>query len=71
VNTSANRYSWKIAASGYAPLYVYEKGGLDDSIPFEELRRRSHVNEAARAGGLGPGFSQRIRAGVPDPRRPQ
>jgi len=71
VNTSANRYSWKIAASGYAPLYVYEKGGLDDSIPFEELRRRSHINEAARAGGLGPGFSQRIRAGVPDPRRPQ
>ncbi|MBI5507057.1 MAG: DUF4105 domain-containing protein [Deltaproteobacteria bacterium] len=68
VNTTANRYSWKIALSGYAPLYVYEKGGLDDSMPFEELRRRSRINEAARAGGLGGGFSQRIRAGVPDPR---
>jgi len=68
VNTSANRYSWKIGLSGYAPLYVYDNGGLDDSIPFDELKRRSLINAAARAGGLGPGFSQRIRAGLPDPR---
>lgn len=64
----ANPYSWRIALSGYTPSYAYERGAFDDSMPFEELKRRSHINEAARAGGLGPGFSQRIRASVPDPR---
>lgn len=68
VNPGRRAYSWKIALSGYAPLYTYEMGGLDTSLPFEELRRRSRVNDAARAGGLGADFSRRIREGLPDPR---
>lgn len=59
------RYNWKILLSGYAPQYVYELGGLDDSLPFEELRARSHVNPAARAAGDVPDFSVRIREGLP------
>lgn len=58
-------YNWKILLSGYAPQYVYELGGLDDALPFEELRARSHVNAAARAAGDAPDFSARIRAGLP------
>ena len=58
-------WSWKILLSGYTPEYVYETGRLDQSLPFEELRRRSHVNAAAQAADQAPDFSQRIRAGLP------
>ncbi|MFZ5427942.1 MAG: DUF4105 domain-containing protein [Thermodesulfobacteriota bacterium] len=59
------RYDWKILLSGYAPQYAYELGGLDDSMPFAELRALSLVNARARAAGDAPDFSRRIRAGLP------
>jgi hypothetical protein len=34
-------------------------------LPFEELRRRSHINAAAQAADQAADFSQRIRAGLP------
>jgi hypothetical protein len=49
VNPGKQRYSWKVLLSGYLPLYAYELGRLDTSLPFEELRRRSHINAAAQA----------------------
>ena len=58
-------FSWKILFSGYAPEYVYEQGRLDRSLPFEELKRRAHVNAAAQAADQAPDFSRRIRAGLP------
>jgi hypothetical protein len=67
VNPGRRGWSWKILLSGYAPLYVYEHGGLDTSLPFETLRERSHVNAAAQAAGTASDFSQRIRAGLPRP----
>jgi hypothetical protein len=30
-------------------------------LPFEELRRRARINEAARAAGAAEDFPQRIR----------
>jgi hypothetical protein len=65
VNPGHLPYSWRILLSGYAPEYAYEMGRLDQSLPFEELRRRSHVNAAAQAADQAPDFSQRIRAGLP------
>jgi Domain of unknown function (DUF4105) len=67
VNPGGGRYSWKVLLSGYAPQYAYERGRLDQRVPFEELKLRSHVNEAARAADQAPDFSQRIRAGLPRP----
>jgi len=58
-------YNWKILFSGYAPQYAYELGGLDEALPFAELRARSLVNPTAHGAGDGPDFSQRIRAGLP------
>jgi hypothetical protein len=55
-------YSWKILLSGYVPEYLYEHGKLDMSLPFEELQRRSHVNDRAHAADQAADFSQRIRA---------
>lgn len=61
------RYNWKILLSGYTAEYAYEIGGLDTSLPFEELRRRGHVNERARAAIADEDFSQKIREGMPMP----
>jgi Domain of unknown function (DUF4105) len=65
VNPGHIPYSWKVLFSGYAPEYVYEQGRLDRSLPFEELRRRAHINAAAQAADQAPDFSRRIRAGLP------
>ena len=67
VNPGKQHYSWKILLSGYTPLYTYELGRLDTRLPFEELKRRSHINAAAQAADQAADFSQRIRAGVPKP----
>jgi len=47
------------------PLYAYESGRLNTSLPFEELRRRGYIDEAALAANDAPDSSHRIRAGVP------
>jgi hypothetical protein len=61
------RMSWEILASGYAARQAYRNGALDDSMPFDELRSRSRVNDAAAAAGRAPDFSARIRAALPVP----
>jgi hypothetical protein len=58
-------YSWKVLLSGHAPEYAYERGRLDQSLPFEDLRRRSRINAAAQAADQAPDFSRKIRAGLP------
>jgi hypothetical protein len=65
INPGHVPFSWKILLSGYAPEYVHSTGRLDQSLPFEELKRRSHVNAAAQAADQAPDFSRRIRAGLP------
>ena len=60
------RYNWKILLSGYAPQYIYELGGLDRRISFEELRKQSHINSIAQEIGNDPDFSRKIREGLPD-----
>jgi hypothetical protein len=65
VNPGHVPLSWKILLSGYAPEYVYERGRLDRSLPFAELKRRGHINAAAQAADTAPDFSRRIRAGLP------
>jgi len=67
VNPGSLPFSWKVLVSGYTPAYVYESGRLDQSLPFEELKRRSLVNAAAQAADQAPDFSRRIRAGLPRP----
>jgi hypothetical protein len=62
VNPGHLPLSWKILASGHVPEYLYETGRLDNSLPFSELKRRSHVNARAEAADKAEDFSQRIRA---------
>jgi hypothetical protein len=65
VNPGSLPLSWKVLLSGYTPLYAYEHDRLDTSLPFDELRRRSLVNERAVAADDAPDFSRRIREGLP------
>jgi len=67
VNPGSLPFSWKVLLSGYTPAYVYEAGRMDQSLPFEELKRRSLVNAAAQAADQAPDFSRRIRAALPRP----
>ncbi len=62
VNPDHVKLSWKVLASGYVPDYLYEIGRLDTGVPFEELRRRGHVNARAQAADKTADFSALIRA---------
>jgi Domain of unknown function (DUF4105) len=55
--------------NGWSDRYLYRAGALDTSLPFEELRRRSRINEVAQAAGNAEDFSGRIRKSLPTPPR--
>jgi len=59
------RWHWSVLLNGYADRRAYETGALDTTLPFDELRARSIVNDRARAAGRSPTFSAQIREGLP------
>jgi hypothetical protein len=67
VNPGHLPFSWKILLSGYVPEYLYESGGVDARIPFEQVQQQAHINSLAQAADQSPDFSQRIRATVEKP----
>ncbi len=58
-------FDWRLLVNGHLDEMLWEKGSVNDSIPFAELRSRSRINERARAAGSSPEFSRRIREGLP------
>ena len=56
--------SWKMLLSGYFPDLFYERGVLDQSLPFVELRRKSLINQRALAADGAENFSNLIRQGM-------
>ncbi len=61
----AGQWSWKLFLNGYLDELAYEIGVVDQSVPFAELKERSHINERARAAARDPRFSIRSREGLP------
>ena len=59
------RFDIRHLFNGLIDSYLYHSGRVDTTLPFDELRRRSLINEAAQAADEAPDFSQRIRASVP------
>ena len=68
------RYASKIAPrpfnirhflNGFIDRYVYATGAIQTDLPFDELRRRSHLNAVVKKEYDAPDFSNQIRAGVP------
>jgi len=70
-NTRVNKghlpFSWKILLSGYVPEYIYESGGLNGKIPFEQLQQQAHINSVAKTLDKSADFSQGIRAAIEKP----
>ncbi len=58
-------WDWRILFNGKADEMLYDQGGIDQGLPFAELKKRAHINEAAKAAGDAPDFSTRIRQGLP------
>jgi hypothetical protein len=51
--------------NGLADSYLFRSGRIDTTLPFDELRQRSLINEAAQAADGSANFSERIRASLP------
>jgi hypothetical protein len=60
-------FDWRLLANGYLDRMLYERGTVDTSLPFGELRARSDVTERAKACGDRADFSRCIREGSPAP----
>jgi hypothetical protein len=52
--------------NGYIDEMIYERGAVDRSLPFAELKKRSYINPKAQAADKDPNFSARIRVGLPE-----
>lgn len=61
----AGRFDIRHLLNGMIDSYLYHSGRVDTTLPFDELRRRSLINEAAQAADDAPDFSDRIRASLP------
>src|SRR5262249_17233026 len=59
------RFDIRHLLNGLIDSYLYHSGRIDTTLPFDELRRRSRINEAAQAADDAPDFSERIRAALP------
>lgn len=59
------RFNIRHLLNGLIDSYLYHSGRIDTTLPFDELRRRSQINEAAQAADDAPDFSERIRASLP------
>ncbi len=57
-------WDWRVLVNGYLDQAGYEYGTFNNTLPFEELRQRSHINERAKAAGRSD-YSERIREGLP------
>lgn len=61
------KMSWKIIANGYLDTLLYERRAIDTSMPFEQIKAASCINEKALKAGESPDFSVLIREGLPTP----
>jgi hypothetical protein len=60
-------WDWRMLVNGYADEMLYERGMIDRlSLPFDELKRRSHINARAQATDAVSDFSERIRTHFPE-----
>lgn len=56
-------FDWRVLLSGHFPQLVYDRGGIDNSIPFSQWWVKSQIDAAAQAADTldSAGFSNAIR----------
>jgi hypothetical protein len=62
---ASNPWNWRILVNGKLDEFGYMRKTIDTSLPFDELRRRSQIDEKAQAADDDPDFSRQIREGLP------
>jgi hypothetical protein len=60
-------WDWRLFANGHLDELLYERGTIDTSRPFAEVRAASVVDARALASDQDPSFSARIREGMVRP----
>ena len=58
-------WDWRLLLNGKSDEFAYQYGRIVGGMPFEQLKQRAHINEAARAAGNSEQFSDLIRVGRP------
>lgn len=59
------RWDWRLLINGRVDEMAYERGRLDQSLPFPELKKRSRVPPVPEDVVHSPDFSRHIRLGHP------
>lgn len=59
------QFDWRFIVNGYLDEMLYERGLIDQSLPFAELKKNSMINRQARLADTAESFSGLIRAGLP------
>lgn len=59
------RFNFRHLFNGLIDGYLYNKGWLNNTLPFDELRRRSQINQKAKEADKNPDFSRLIRISLP------
>jgi hypothetical protein len=65
-----NPFNWRILLNGRLDELGYQRGTIDTSLPFDELKARSNIGERANAANAMSDFSARIREDLPGQRSP-
>ena len=63
--TGKTKWDWRILLNGWLDEMAYENGLLNQSLPLEDLREKSIINERAKTLDQHPDFSILIRRGLP------
>lgn len=59
-------WDWRLLVNGKGDELLYERQAiLSDGLPFDELKKRALINDAAKAANDSPEFSALIRQGRP------
>jgi hypothetical protein len=59
------KFDWRIIVNGFIDEMMYERGTINTSLPFAELKKRSYINARAQGADKDSDFSRRIREWLP------
>jgi hypothetical protein len=60
---AAGSFDWRLLANGHLDELLYERGQIDNSLPFAEIKLRADITDKAKAADDSPDFSAKIRQG--------
>ena len=61
---AAGSFDWRMLVNGHLDELLYERGQIDTSLPFAEIKVRSDITDKAKAADDSPDFSAKIRQGL-------